>query len=580
MVAVEVIKADSQRSPRKRNKVKQIRVAPYCRVSTDSEEQLASYKSQVKYYKDLIASKPEWQLVQIYADEGISGTQTSKRVAFKRMINDAIEGKIDLIVTKSISRFARNTLDTLQYVRLLKENNVAIFFEKENINTMTMNGEMLLTILSSLAQQESESISANVKMGLRMKMKRGEMVGFQGCLGYDYDPETKTISINEEEAETVRYIFRRYIEGAGSYVIAKELTNLGVKTKRGNTKWSDSSVTRIIKNEKYKGDLLLGKTFTVDPITHRRLENMGEQEKYYVKDHHEPIISEEVFEEAQMILKKRSAKHNKEARGSKFSRKYAFSSKIQCAFCGGTAIRRKWHSGTDHESYNWQCGTSIKEGRKACTHSKGIKETLLEGAFVEAFNRLSKDNRQVIEEFVSDIEGALSVDENKVLLEEVEKEIAKLEKKAKKLLELKLNDKIDDKSYEEKYEELTDTLNKEKQKKMDLKIKIDEEASLIRRIKAFRKAFANVETMEEFDREIFESLVDKIILGREDEDGTINPYVITFVLNTGIKLDPIKPEDFKIGMGNYKHTFSSSQHDIPDKYSLSQHDTCGVSSID
>lgn len=175
-------------------------------MSTDSKEQKLSYNSQVMHYKELVESKSKWEMVDIYADEGVSGTQTSKRIEFQRMIKDAVDGKIDMIITKSISRFARNTLDTLKYVRLLKEKNVAIFFEKENINTLTMNGEMLLVILSSLAQQESESISVNVKMGLKMKMKRGELVGFNGCLGYDYDSKEKVITINEEKAEIVRYI--------------------------------------------------------------------------------------------------------------------------------------------------------------------------------------------------------------------------------------------------------------------------------------------------------------------------------------------------------------------------------------
>lgn len=212
--------------------------------------------------KNMVAANSQWELVDIYADEAISGTQIEKRLEFQRMINDAVDSKINLIITKSISRFARNTLDTLKYVRLLKDHNVAILFEKENINTLTMNGEMLLAILSSLAQQESKSISANVKMGPKMKMKRGDQIGFNGYLGYDYNRVDKVITVNEEEAKIVRYIFQRYIEGTGCFVIAKELTQLKYKTKKGNTKWNDSSVRKIITNEKYKGDLLLGKTFT------------------------------------------------------------------------------------------------------------------------------------------------------------------------------------------------------------------------------------------------------------------------------------------------------------------------------
>ncbi len=571
MSAVKVIKADSDISNRRRGNVaEQIRVAPYCRVSTDSEEQLLSYKSQVMHYKQLVESNPSWQMVEIYADEGISGTQTTKRIAFQKMINDAIDGKIDLIITKSISRFARNTLDTLKYVRLLKENNVAIMFEKENINTLTMNGEMLLVILSSLAQQESESISANVKMGLKMKMKRGEMIGFQGCLGYDYNPSDKTITINEEEAETVRYIYRRYLEGAGCFVIAKELTNMQCKTKLGNTKWSDSSVARIIKNEKYKGDLLLGKTFTVDPISHRRLENMGEEEKYYVSDHHESIISEQIFEEAQILLRKRSSKHNNKGRNEKYSRKYAFSSKIECGFCGSTAIRRKWHSGTNHETFNWQCGNAIKNGRKVCGDSKGIKETLIEEAFVEAFNRINKDNREMIEEFLSNIELALGTSNCKDELDKIKKEISSCESKAKKLIDMRINDKIDESSYEEKYEELSEKLDLLKQKKMHLELSVDDELSMERRIKIFRKVFNTEAPLEEFDRSIFDSLVEKTIIGDVDEEGNRDSYVITFVLNTGISINGnLKNRD----TSSCKETFSLAQHDGEKECSNNQPDS-------
>lgn len=258
---VEIIKAKSNIIDRSKGKNinRKLRVAAYCRVSTDDEDQLNSYRSQVQHYSDLIRNNREWELAGIYADEGITGTQVAKREDFQRLINDCVSGNIDMIITKSISRFARNTLDTLKYVRLLKEKNVAVMFEEENINTLTMDGELLLVILSSVAQQEVENISANVKKGLKMKMQRGELVGFQGCLGYDYDTETKSISINEEEAEIVRYIFRRYIEGAGGGIISKELRNLGYKTKRGGISWPESTIIGIIKNEKYKGDLLIRK---------------------------------------------------------------------------------------------------------------------------------------------------------------------------------------------------------------------------------------------------------------------------------------------------------------------------------
>lgn len=222
MKKVEIIKGEGLLGGGRNGlEIKLKRVAAYCRVSTDSEDQLQSYHSQVKYYTDLINENSDWTMAGIYADEAITGTQVDKRLDFQRLINDCMNGDIDMIITKSISRFARNTLDTLKYVRRLKEMNVAVFFEEENINTLTMDGELLLVILSSVAQQEVENISANVKKGLKMKMQRGELVGFHGCLGYDYDKENKTISINEDEAEIVRYIFRRYLEGAGGSVICR-----------------------------------------------------------------------------------------------------------------------------------------------------------------------------------------------------------------------------------------------------------------------------------------------------------------------------------------------------------------------
>ena len=336
---VEVIKAKRNLTDRsKGKKIDRMRVAAYCRVSTDSEDQLHSYRSQLQYYTDLIEKNKEWVMTEVYADEAITGTQITKREGFQKMISDCMDGKIDMVITKSISRFARNTLDTLKYVRLLKENNIAIFFEDENINTLTMDGELLLVVLSSVAQQEVENISDNVKKGLKMKMKRGELVGFQGCIGYDYDPETKSISINPDEVEIVKYIFTRYVQGAGSKIISRELNELGYKTKLGNN-WTQSTVIGVIKNEKYKGDILLGKTFTVDPISKRRLDNLGEEDQFYIKKHHEPIISEEMFDKAQEILKKRgnsySALHHVEAgKREKFTRQYAFSCMLECGFCG------------------------------------------------------------------------------------------------------------------------------------------------------------------------------------------------------------------------------------------------------
>ena len=568
MSDVQVIKANSNRINRKTSKViERIRVAAYCRVSTDSEEQLTSYNSQVLHYKNLVESNPEWDLVDIFADEGISGTQTDKRVEFQRMINEAMEGKIDLIITKSISRFARNTLDTLKYVRMLKDNNVAIMFEKENINTLTMNGEMLLVILSSLAQQESESLSANVKMGLKMKMKRGELIGFHGCLGYDYNPIDKTLSINEEEAKIVRYIFQRYIEGAGAFIIAKELTRLNYKTKKGNTTWNEGSIRRIVKNEKYKGDILLGKTFTVDPLTHRRLANMGEEEQYYKNNNHEPIISEEMFEEAQRLINIRNGKLNNKGRGEKYSRKYAFSSIIKCGFCGGTAVRRSWHSNSIHGKYVWSCMTSVKQGRKYCQHSKGLDEKEIEKAFVDSFNILCSDNRDIVDEFLKDMEQTLSNMDVSKELKKVEKEISTIENKLIKLVDMRVDDTIDKDTYESKYIEFKNQMEKLKNDQTVLISSLTEKKDFKNRMKAFREIYEKNKPLKEFDRKIFESVVDKIILGKTYENGENNPYSVTFIFKTGFETEE-------------KCKTKKNKSEDEKMCSYTEDDTCGVCSID
>ena len=538
MKDVEIIKARNTLSSRaKTNLTKRLRVAAYCRVSTDSEDQINSYKSQVQYYTDLIKSNSEWSLAGIYADEAITGTQVTKREDFQRLINDCMNGDIDLIVTKSISRFARNTLDTLKYVRMLKEKGIAVFFEEENINTLTMDGELLLVILSSVAQQEVENISANVKKGLKMKMQRGELVGFQGCLGYDYHPEDKTITINEEEAEIVRYIFKRYTEGIGSFVIAQELQSYGYKTKRGSSTWGESAVLGIIKNEKYKGDLLMGKTFTLDPISKRRLENFGEEDKFYIRNHHEAIVSEEVFEAAQEILKRRSHSNRfgTEGKREKLSRKYAFSCMIECGFCGGTLSRRCWHSGSKYSKIIWQCVTGTKKGKKFCPESKGIEEEIIEKAFIESYRMLCQNNKEVLDEFISRAEETLSDRDAEKRLAKSEKELKSLESKLAKLVDMHLEGIIDKENYEVKYFTLSTQIDKLKNAKQRLKTASETEYTTKQRIIEFRQTLEQNKVLDTFDRHIFESIIDKVVVGGYDKEGNKDPAMLTFVYKTGLK---------------------------------------------
>ena len=583
MQEVEVIKAKNVLSRQARGKaIERLRVAAYCRVSTDSEDQLNSYKSQVQYYTDMIKKNKEWVLADIYADEAITGTQVTKREDFQRMINDCMNGEIDMVFTKSISRFARNTLDTLKYVRMLKERNIAVYFEDEKINTLTMDGELLLVVLSSVAQQEVENISANVKKGLKMKMKRGELVGFQGCIGYDYHPEDKTITVNQEEAEIVRYIFNRYVDGAGGSVIGQELESLGYKTKYGSYTWAPSTVIGIIKNEKYKGDILLGKTFTVDPISKRRLENMGEEDKFYMKDHHEPIISEEVFEKAQEILNRRNKNRTTVGSGKreKYSRKYAFSCMLECGFCGGTLTRRNWHSGSQYSKVIWQCVTATKKGKKFCKHSKGIPETAIEEAFVESYRLLCDDNKDVLEEFLQRMDDTLSSSVVSKQLAKAEKEIDALEKKKSKLVDMRLEEIIDKETYESKYADLVSKQEQLVEERQKLQETSDNEKDIKKRLKEFKKTLEQNEVLDKFDRYVFESIVEKVIVGGLDENGNVDPAQLTFVYKTGLKNSvdgaKFKPQR-KNARGRHRtnELCSHDSNEVDKMCSDSSNDTCG-----
>lgn len=583
---VEVIKAKRNLTDRsKGKKIDRMRVAAYCRVSTDSEDQLHSYRSQVQYYTDLIEKNKEWVMTEIYADEAITGTQITKREGFQRMISDCMDGKIDMVITKSISRFARNTLDTLKYVRMLKENNIAIFFEDENINTLTMDGELLLVVLSSVAQQEVENISDNVKKGLKMKMKRGELVGFQGCIGYDYDPETKSISVNPDEVEIVKYIFTRYVQGAGSFVISRELNELGYKTKLGND-WTQSTVIGVIKNEKYKGDILLGKTFTVDPISKRRLENLGEEDQFYIKNHHEPIISEEMFDKAQEILKKRGKSHSalhqvSAGKREKFTRQYAFSCMLECGFCGSNLSRRRWHSGSNYSKVIWSCVTGTKKGKKFCPDSKGIPEKVIEDAFIESYKLLCGDNREVLDEFIERVEATLSESNIEKSIEKIDKEITAIESKKKKLLDMCLEDKIDQLTYEAKMEELSGRIEKLFAERQDYMAKQEDEKNLKRRTKEFKALLEKNQVLEEFDRGVFESIIEKVIVGEIDENGNKDPYKLTFVYKTGIsnKVDPKMQKETKLGESLKAELKKMCSHAVDEVKEACSHvllDTCGL----
>ena len=291
----------------KERKYKQIRVAAYCRVSTDHEEQQNSYQVQIAYYTDLINSNPEWTLAGIFADEGISGTQTKNRTQFNKMIRKCKQKKIDLVLCKSISRFARNTVDCLEHIRELKLLGIGVMFEKENINTMTMNSEFIISLYGSFAQAESESISKNVTWGVEKSFKEGKVkYSLDKMLGFRRGEDGKPVIV-EEEAEIVRYIYKLYLDGLSLKRIARRLREECIKKWNGTTDWTAVTVYGILKNEKYAGDAVLQKTYTVDCILHKQVKNNGEKDKYIVYDCHPAIISRDTYNRVQQELARRGS---------------------------------------------------------------------------------------------------------------------------------------------------------------------------------------------------------------------------------------------------------------------------------
>ncbi|EYE87154.1 recombinase, partial [Fervidicella metallireducens AeB] len=384
----------------------------------DNEEQLQSFEAQMDYYTRHIKSNPDWIFVNVYTDEGISATSTKKRDGFNRMIEDALSGKIDLIITKSVSRFARNTVDTLTTVRKLKEKGVEVYFEKENIYTMDSKGELLITIMSSLAQEESRSISENVTWGQRKRFADGRFsLPYKNFLGYTKG-EDGYPKIVEEEAKIVRLIYRMFLEGKTALSIAKYLTENKVPTPAGKGVWHQSTVLSILKNEKYKGDAVLQKKFTVDFLTKKIKRNEGEVPQYYVENSHPAIISPEVFDMVQMEIKNR-----KEAKGYKTGKNY-FSGKIICGDCGSFYGRKVWHSNDKYRKVIWQCNSKYKNEEKCNTPF--INEEDLKKAFVEVFNGVINNKKEILrgyEEVIKEIVNTKDLDEKLFGLERQAKEI-------------------------------------------------------------------------------------------------------------------------------------------------------------
>ncbi len=506
------------------------RVAAYARVSTNSEEQLTSYEAQVKHYTEYIKSRAltnHWQFVEVYTDRGITGTSMAKREGFNRMMQDALAGKIDLIITKSVSRFARNTVDTLTAIRRLKEHGVEVYFEEQNIYTLDGKGELLLTIMSSIAQEESRNISENVTWGIRKRFADGKVsMPYKRFMGYrrgeDGIPE-----IVEAEAKIVRGIFRRFLEGATSTMIAKELNEAGIpcpacknrlgedeigaeQADRKKARWSASTVESILTNEKYKGDAILQKTYCTDYIQKTFVENDGSEiPKYYAQNSHPAIVSAEVFDLTQMEMEWR-----KSLNGS-YSGKSCFASRVVCGDCGAFYGSKVWHSTDAYRRVIWRCNGKYI-GEKKCS-TPYVTQDELEKAFVSVMQRVLREKEAITAACRETLEGIDTA--------ELDAEVARLENEAnsvaerlRKLIEENARVRIEQAEYQREYDALAAEYERISKRIQTIEAHQKDNKDYKRRIEVFLWVMMKREECNGFDPYTFVTLVEKVVV---EQDGKL-----------------------------------------------------------
>ena len=417
---------------------KQLRVAAYCRVSTEEEEQLSSYEAQCEYYTDKIMSNKEWTMAGIFADEGITGTSTKKRTEFLRMIRLCKQKKIDMILTKSIQRFARNTLDCINYTRILRDLGIGVFFEKENLDSLPPESEFMITMYGALAQSESESISGNIRRGRQMHAKVGTLkVPCHRLYGYKKDADGKFYII-PEQAEVVQEIYERYKDGASLRDLKDWLEGNHIKTVLGTEEWSVSSIKGILTNEKYCGDVLLQKTFCTDVISKKIVKNVGQMTQYYMPDHHEGIVSREQYNAVKAEMARRSALRSPSKTAvtgrSCYTSKYALSDRLVCGECGTLYRRCTWTS-RGRKYPVWRCTSRLNYGAKYCHDSPTIKEEPLQAAILTAINSVMSNKPALLNLIKNAVSvELLSVQGQTMSLADIERRLAQLDEQFQNLL--------------------------------------------------------------------------------------------------------------------------------------------------
>lgn len=493
-----------------------LKVAAYCRVSTDSDEQATSYEAQVEHYTEYIQKKPEWEFAGIYADDGISGTNTKKREEFNRMIEDCEAGNIDMIITKSISRFARNTLDCLKYIRQLKDKNIPVFFEKEAINTMDAKGEVLLTIMASLAQQESQSLSQNVKLGLQFRYQNGQVqVNHNHFLGYTKDEEGNLI-IDPEQAEVVKRIYREYLEGYSMDKIAKGLEADGILTGAGKTKWWTSTINKILRNEKYIGDALLQKTYTTDFLNKTRVKNNGIVPQYYVEGNHEAIIPKDIFLRVQEeLVRRRVVKTSANGKKRSYSCNHCFAQIVICGECGEMFRRIHWNN-RGCKSIVWRCLSRLEPTGQEC-HARTVNEIVLENVVVQAINKLLGDKSTYQTQLQQNIAKVIR-DAQKNTADGIDEQLLELQKELLK----KANNK-------EAYDEIADQIFKLREQRQQCTVDTAARDAQIARITDLQDFIKEQHTdLAEFDKSLVKRWLRQITVWKDH---------FTVELKSGLKID-------------------------------------------
>lgn len=489
------------------------KVAAYARVSMESERMNHSLSAQISYYSALIQQNPDWQYAGVFADNGISGTSIAKRDEFKRMIAAAENGDIDIILTKSIQRFARNTVDLLETVRRLRDIGVEVRFEKENIWTLDSKGELLITIMSSLAQEESRSISENVTWGQRKRMADGKVsFAYSRFLGLDKDKETGKIVVNPEQAETVKLIFRLFLEGKTPHAIAAHLTEQGIKTPGGKDVWNQQTVRRMLSNEKYKGDALLQKEFTVDFLQKKLKKNEGEVPQYYVEGNHEAIISPAVFDLVQEELTKRSKGK------TRYSGATVFSNKIKCADCGSWYGSKVWHSTDSYRKTVYRCNNKYNDQKCATPY---VTEKDVKASFVSAYNQLVTEKKEIIANAELVRTTLCATDDLQAEKQRLEDEISMIVSMTQNIVAENARIAQDQDDYQKRYDSLVkrydetkaqyDAVSESIAAKEAKNVRLSEFISLMRSQKG---------VISEFDIGLWSSTVDFVTVGR-DKDITV-----------------------------------------------------------